>query len=162
MQGLCAAKKPQPPLIEVGCGSGRFAKALGLKVGIEPSLSFCRIARNRGVAAVRGRAEALPVKSRACRAVLLITVICFLKSPIPALKEIFRILIPGGQVVVAFIERDGKIHKKYILEKEKGRFLSHAKFYSEQEVCSFLKESGFIIRDIDSKSGFCVVLAEKF
>lgn len=80
---------------------------------------------------------------------------------IPALKEVFRILIPGVQVVVAFIERDGKIHKKYIHEKEKGRFLSHAKFYSEQEVCSFLKESGFIIRDIDSKSGFCVVLAEK-
>ena len=147
--------------IEVGCGSGRYASPLGIKIGVEPSLSLCRIAKRRGIDVVRGRAEALPLKSDVCPAVLLVTVICFLDSPMPALRELFRILIPDGNLVVAFIEYGGEIHRKYLNEGGKGRFLKTARFYSQEEVCSFLKRAGFGLENIDSKRGFCVIAAQK-
>lgn len=149
------------PVIEVGCGPGRFAASLGIEIGIEPSLSLCRIARRRGIDIVRGRAEALPVKSNLCRAAFLITVICFLDSPLTALKELCRILVPGCHLTIAFILRGGDIHRKYLDEGGKGRFLKTATFYSEEEIRSFLKKSGFLINETESYAGFFVILAQK-
>ena len=45
------------PWLEIGVGSGRFAQALGIEAGIDPSLELIRMARNRGIKAVQGRGE---------------------------------------------------------------------------------------------------------
>lgn len=152
---------PDSRSIEIGVGSGRFAAALKVGIGIDPSAALCRMARNRGVEIIRGTAGALPLRKESCSSVLLVTVICFLYDPGAAFREIHRILLGGGTLIIAFIERGGMIHRKYIKEGGKGRFLSRARFYSQEEVCSLLKKTGFEVKKVDPKAGFCIIAAEK-
>lgn len=162
---LARIRKVLPPpdnrSIEVGVGSGRFAAPLGITLGIEPSRALCRMARQRGIEIIRGNAETLPIRDKSCSSVLFVTVICFLEDPFPAFRELQRILVPGGFLVVAFIERGGDIHRKYLQEGGKGRFLSRAKFYSSDEVQALLIGTGFRVREVDSRVGFCVLAAQK-
>ena len=37
------------PWLEIGVGSGRFAQALGIETGIDPSIKLVKIARRRGI-----------------------------------------------------------------------------------------------------------------
>jgi SAM-dependent methyltransferase len=154
-----------PPIdstaMEVGAGSGRFAASLGIAIGIEPSRALGRMARRRGIEVIRGRAEFLPTMDGSCSCVLLVTVICFLEDPVPAFREIHRSLIPQGFLIIAFIEREGQIHRRYLREGGKGRFLSQAKFYSSDEVQAALRETGFYAVRVDSRVGFCVIAAQK-
>jgi SAM-dependent methyltransferase len=152
---------PDSRSIEIGVGSGRFAVPLGIRIGIEPSRALCRMAQARGIEVIRGRAEALPLGDGCCSLALFVTVICFLDNPEAAFREIHRTLSSPGYLITAFIVREGKIHRKYLREGGKGRFLSRARFYSQEEVSSFLKETGFEVRDIDTRSGFCVIAAQK-
>lgn len=152
---------PGPCAVEVGVGSGRFAAPLGIPLGIEPSCSLGRMARRRGIEIIRGRAEAIPIRDGSCSSALLVTVICFLDDPVLAFRELHRILAPQGTLVLAFIEREGQIHRRYIREGGKGRFLSHATFYSQEEVLAFLEETRFRVVQVDAQVGFCVVAAQK-
>lgn len=152
---------PDNRSIEVGVGSGRFAAPLGIRLGIEPSRALGLMARDRGIEIIRGRAEDLPIKERSCSSVLLVTVLCFLDNPALALREVHRILIPGGFLIVAFIDRGGPIHQKYVLDGMKGRFLSRARFYSPEDVAALLKEARFRVVRIDSRAGFCIIAAQK-
>jgi ubiquinone/menaquinone biosynthesis C-methylase UbiE len=152
---------PGTQAIEVGVGSGRFAAPLGIRVGVEPSLALCRMAYRRGVEVIRGRAEALPIKDGSSSLLLLVTVICYLDDPKAALVELYRVLIPGGFLIVAFIERAGQIHGKYLKEGGKGRFLSEGRFYSPEEVRTFLEETKFKVIKVDSRVGFCIIAGQK-
>jgi SAM-dependent methyltransferase len=152
---------PDSLSIEVGVGSGRFAAPLEIGLGIEPSRALCRMARNRGIEVVKGRVEALPLRGESCSSVLLVTVICFLDDPVPAFRELYRILIPRGFLIVAFIEREGQLHRNYLREGGKGRFLSRARFYSTEEVLAFLEDCGFAVIKVDSRAGFCIIAGQK-
>ncbi len=148
--------------LEVGAGSGRFAAPLGIALGMEPSRALGRMARRRGIKIVRGRAEALPFRDGSFSSVLLVTVLCYLDDPQAALRELRRILLPGGFLVVAFIEREGQVHRNYLRDGGKGRFLSRAKFYSQEDVRAFLGDTGFAVTRIDSRVGFCVMQGGDF
>ena len=43
------------PWLEVGVGSGRFARALGIETGVDPSIRLLGMARRRGITAFLGR-----------------------------------------------------------------------------------------------------------
>jgi SAM-dependent methyltransferase len=45
----------QAPTLEVGVGTGRFAAALGVTLGLDPSREVLRIAQRRGVEVVQCR-----------------------------------------------------------------------------------------------------------
>lgn len=147
--------------IEVGVGSGRFAAPLGFRLGIEPSQALCQMAYQRGIEVIRGIVEALPIRDGSYSFVLFITVICFLDDPKVAFREIHRILSQGGYLLTAFIEREGMIHQKYIQKGGKGRFLSHARYYSEEEVRKFLEDNGLGVIKVDSRAGFCIIISQK-
>jgi SAM-dependent methyltransferase len=147
--------------IEIGAGSGRFTAPLGIMLGIEPSRALSRMARQRGVEVILGRAEALPLKNGSCSTALLVTVLCFIDDPVQALKEIHRVLTSRGFLVIAFIERDGEIQRNYIRDGEKGKFLSSGKFYSQEEVQNLLACACFSVRVAECRRGFCVLSAEK-
>ncbi|MHC1630474.1 MAG: class I SAM-dependent methyltransferase [Methanoculleaceae archaeon] len=162
---LSRIRKVLPPrdsrAIEVGVGSGRFAGPLGIRLGIEPSRALCRMAQQRGIDVIRGKAEALPIRDGSCPTVLFVTVICFLDDPAGALREIHRILPQGGCLITAFIEREGLIHRTYLHRAGKGRFLSRARFHSQGDVRAFLSETGFEVKQVDARAGFCVLVAQK-
>ena len=162
---LCRMRQILPPpdsrSIEVGVGSGRFAAPLRIGIGVDPSLALCRAARRHGIDVIRGKAEALPIRDGPCSSLLFATVICFLDDPVPVFGELHRILVDQGTLILAFIEREGKIHQRYLREGGKGRFLSRARFYSQDEVRGLLDKTGFAVKAADPRAGFCVIAAQR-
>ena len=144
--------RPDARAVEVGAGSGRFAAPLGIPIGIEPSPALGRMARERGIEVIRGRAESIPLRDGACSSALVVTVICFLDDPVPAFREI---------LVTGFLEREGPIAQKYLHEEGKHRFLSRARFYSPDEVRELLGRTGFCVAGAESQAGFSVLTARK-
>lgn len=153
--------RPDSRAVEVGVGSGRFAAPLGIPLGIEPSCALGRMARERGVGVIRGRAESLPLRDGSCSSALMVTVICFLDDPARAFADIHRILAPGGTFVLGFLEREGVVARRYLSEKDKHRFLSRARFYSTGEVRDLLGRTGFSPTEVDAQAGFTVIAAQK-
>jgi ubiquinone/menaquinone biosynthesis C-methylase UbiE len=132
--------------LEIGVGTGNFAVPLGIKLGIEPSRSMGEVARNKGIRVSSGIAEALPVSDGCLDFVLMVTVLCFFNDVPAALGEVHRVLKDGGSVVIAFIDRNSPLGRKYDEGKEESLFYQDASFLSADEVASHLADAGF--RDI--------------
>ncbi len=126
--------------LEVGIGTGRFAVPLGIQYGIDPSEAMLKIARRRGLKVARGIAEKLPVKSSSVELVLMVTTVCFVDDPVKALKEVERILTPGGYFLIGFVERDSFLGKLYERKKEKSPFYGIATFYSARGVIEMVEK----------------------
>ncbi len=131
------------PSVEIGVGTGRFAHPLKINFGLDPSLPMLILARERGVKTVVGMGESLPFLSASMASVLLAITLCFLEEPIRALREISRVLYPGGELVMGFVERDSP-WGKYYMGKD-SPFYKVARFFSYGEVKGMLGEIGFII-----------------
>ena len=128
--------------LEIGVGTGRFAEPLGIRLGLDPSLPMLKIARTSGIDAIRGMAEALPIRDNSLRSILVMTSLCYFDDPSLALREIARVLAPGGKVVIGFLGRGGETAGKYLKTREKGRFLAYATLYTPGEVISMLAGAG--------------------
>lgn len=129
--------------LEIGVGSGRFAVPLGIKYGLEPSKNMRTLAAKRGVEVVGGVAEKLPYNNESFDFILMVTVICFLDEVGTAFKEVFRILKPGGMLIIGFIERNSFLGKLYEQKKDRNIFYKDATFFSVEEVVSLLGNAGF-------------------
>ena len=81
------------PWLEIGIGSGRFAQALGIETGIDPSTKLVEMAKNRGISTFVRRGEHSLFDEETFGTVFLIVTLCFLDSPLGVLKEANRILI---------------------------------------------------------------------
>ena len=88
------------PLLDVGCGVGTDARALGA-VGIDPSFTMTREALRRGGVFLRGDVLALPVASGALGGVRTDRVLQHVDDATDALSELSRVLRPGGRAVLA-------------------------------------------------------------
>ncbi len=141
---LAAIRLALPPFekgLEIGVGTGRFASALGIRQGLEPLDEFAEIARSRGIEVVKGVAENLPYPAASFDLALMVTVDCFLDDVPKAFAEAHRVLMPGGSLVVAFLDRDGAIAKKY---KESGKAAyQNARFHSLEEIAAWMLGTGF-------------------
>ncbi|MGC8972424.1 MAG: class I SAM-dependent methyltransferase [bacterium] len=152
---LLAFKKILPllpkPWLEIGVGSGRFAQALGIEVGIDPSEELLKLARNRGIEVYKVKGEEKFFKGQSFGTIFLIVTLCFVESPIAILKEANRILKPDGKIVLGLVLKDNPWGKLYMKKKSEGhRFYKYANFYSFKEIEKFLLGSGFRIERIIS------------
>lgn len=139
------------PWLEVGVGSGRFAQALGIETGIDPSVRLLEIARRRGITVFRARGEEHFFDEETLGTVFLIVTLCFVDSPIAVLQEARRILKPEGKIVLGLVLRGSPWGKFYQSKKMEGhRFYKYATFYSYQEVERLLIDSGFTIEKVVS------------
>lgn len=139
---------PSGPSLEIGVGTGRFADPLRVDFGIDPSHAMLLKAKMRGLKVIRGCAENLPFRDSFFEWVLLVVTICFLPSPVEALKEIRRVLRRGGRLIVGFVDKESFLGKLYLEKKEKNKFYRSATFYSSEEVIKLLREQGFEIVQI--------------
>jgi SAM-dependent methyltransferase len=132
------------PWLEIGTGSGRFAKALEINTGIDPSINLVKMARHREITAFWGRGEKKFFEEATFGAVFLITTLCFLDSPLEVLKEAHRILMPGGKIVLGLVLKDSPWGQYYQRKKmeEKGVY-KYATFYRCNEVTRFTILAGF-------------------
>ena len=139
------------PWLEVGVGSGRFAQALGIDTGIDPSIKLLEMAGRRGITVLLGRGEQQIFNAATFGTVFLIVTLCFVDSATDVLKESRRILAPGGKIVLGLVLKDSPWGKFYELKKREGhRFYKYATFYRYDEVVTLLEEAGFLIEEVVS------------
>ena len=101
MNGLCGR------VIEIGCGDGRafehYPTAVEAVLAVEPDPTARAAAEERAATAavpievVAGTAEKLPAEDRAFDAAVAVWVLCSVPDPAAALREIDRVLAPGGE-----------------------------------------------------------------
>lgn len=139
------------PWLEVGAGSGRFARALGTEMGLEPSGKLGGMARARGLSVVRGVGERLPFKAETFGAMFLIVTLCFVSAPLEVFREARRILRPGGKLVLGCVLSDTHCGRLYQEKKERGhRYYKYATFYSFTEVSGLLERAAFSVERVIS------------
>ncbi len=139
------------PWLEIGVGSGRFAQALGIKTGIDPSAKLLAIARTRGIKVFQAKGEERFFGEETFGSIFLIVTLCFIDSPLAVLLEAHRILKKEGKLVLGLVLRDSPWGRFYSEKKEQGhRFYKYATFYSYQEVTELLEHTGFAIEKVIS------------
>jgi ubiquinone/menaquinone biosynthesis C-methylase UbiE len=133
--------------LEVGVGSGRFARELGIACGLDPAPEMLRLAVARGIEAHQGSAEAMPFPNASFAGVLLAFTLCFLAKPSKALQECRRILRPGGSLLLGFVPAGGSWGRHYARKAAAGHPLySKAVFYSAAEVLELAVRAGFSLK----------------
>ena len=139
------------PWLEVGVGSGRFAQALGIATGIDPSVKLLTMARKRGITGFLVRGEEEFFHKRTFGTVFLIMTLCFVDSPEAVLEETHRILNNGGKLVLGIVFEDSPWGQFYQNKKEEGHnFYRHATFYRHRDVTELISQTGFIIENVVS------------
>lgn len=139
------------PWIEVGVGSGRFARSLGIEIGLDPSIKLLDMARKRGINVFLGRGEESPIRDGSLDAAFFIVTLCFVSSPLKLLREAKRFLKDGGKVVLGLVLRESPWGRFYQAKKGEGhRFYQYATFYSYEEIEMLLKQAGFEIERVIS------------
>ncbi|MDA3903125.1 MAG: class I SAM-dependent methyltransferase [Desulfuromusa sp.] len=129
--------------MEVGIGSGKFAVPLGIKVGVEPSKQMAVKAEKLGLEVHSGVAEELPFPADQFDFVLMVTTICFVDDVVQSFQEALRVLVPGGCILVGFVDMESDLGQKYLQNRHKSKFYKEATFFSTQEVLDHLKIAGF-------------------
>jgi SAM-dependent methyltransferase len=141
--------KPEDDLLEVACGSGHFLKKYASQVrsiaGLDLSEVMIKIAniKNRyriaaGTAEfVQGEASKLPWEDNRFSVVTCMGSFFAFPNPLESIKEMHRVLRPGGRAVVSieFNAEDGVDHTKMV--EEWGILL-----LSEKDVRSMIEEAG--------------------
>jgi SAM-dependent methyltransferase len=94
-------------VIEIGCGDGRafehYPPEVEAVLAVEPDPTARTLAEQRAADApvpievVGGFAESLPAEDRAFDAAVAVWVLCSVPDPSAALREIGRVLVPGGE-----------------------------------------------------------------
>ncbi|MFA4669115.1 methyltransferase domain-containing protein [Pyrococcus kukulkanii] len=136
---------PEGECVEVGVGTGRFAAPLGIKVGVEPSKKMAEVAEKRGIKVIPGVAEDLPFEDSSLVCILMVTTICFVDDPEKTIREAYRVLKPGGYLIIGFVDRESPIGREYEEKKDKSLFYREARFFSTKELIELLKKQGFIV-----------------
>ncbi len=129
--------------LEIGVGTGRFAERLGIRIGLEPSITMAETARSRGIRVVEGTAEAIPFENNSFDFVLMINVICFISDLEKALAESLRVLEPGGFLILGFIDGKNPSGQAYQDVRFKGLMCREPWFYSVREISYLLTKTGF-------------------
>lgn len=129
--------------IEIGAGSGRFTAPLKIDTGIEPALAMREQAKLRGLSLMDGVAEKLPITDNKFDFTIFITSTCFLDDPLKAYQEAARVTKDNGKIIIAFLEKNSELGKKYEAHKADSPFYCDATFYSYQEIKSWLTQAGY-------------------
>jgi len=127
--------------IEIGIGTGRFARMLEVPFGIDISLPMLKIAKKRGCCVTLADAAKLPFKSNQFDFALLMVTLCFVKNPKSVIKEAKRILGKNGKLIIGIIDKNSKLGKLY--RRKDSIFYKVARFFSPKEVVQILKKNGF-------------------
>lgn len=146
-QSECRALEKAIPVegtgIEIGVGTGRFAKALNIAAGVEPSQSMAEMAVARGIIVINAKAENLPLHSRSFDYAVMVTAVCFLEDIPKAFSEANRIINKNGDFVVGMIDRESDLGKTYESMKAANSWYKDAHFHSVPEIAELMQKAGF-------------------
>ena len=134
-------------LLEVGVGTGGLLKALCTRseriIGVDHAPAMLAAARQRleeaGLSNVElrlGEMEHLPLESASVDTAILNMVLHHASDPLTVLREIFRVLQPGGGVLIADLLRH---QDEWMREKLADQWLG----FTEEELLGWGRQAGF-------------------
>ena len=140
---------PRDRVLEVGCGHGRTLERIadnvtqGMVVGIDLAGDMVRMAQRRCAAFVsagtvevkQGDGLALPYPDAAFDKALTVHTLYFWRDPLAQLREVHRVLVPGGRLVLGFRSRDDEMVASFPP--------TIYRFYAVDEVVQLLKTAGY-------------------
>lgn len=129
--------------VEIGSGTGRFSLPFKINIGVEPSYNMSKLAEQKGMTVINAVAENLPFHNHSFDFALMVTSVCFLSDIPKSFSEVHRILKPQGEIILAIIDKNSDLGKKYDKEKFENKFYKDAHFYSTQEITELLKQADF-------------------
>lgn len=143
-------------VLDVGTGDGTYAiqsAARGAEVtALDISTAMLEATRARArkqgvsVALREGSVERLPFETESFDVVLAVTLLCTLKDIASALRELARVVVPGGTLIVGELGRWSTWAAKRRLQSlGRETFWSSAHFWTRRELESRLIESGLRI-----------------
>lgn len=144
-------KHIEKPFLEVGVGTGRFAKELGIDYGIDPSHRVLEIAEREGIKVKKAKGESIPFKDGSFGAVFLLFTICFVDDPEKVFSEAKRVLKQNGRLIVGIINRESLWGQLYMKKKaEDHPIYKHANFYTVDDVVTLIEKTGMEIKAYSS------------
>lgn len=137
--------------LEVGVGTGRFAEALKVSDGVDPSPAMRALASSRGIRVEPGAAEHLPYADQSFDGVLTVVTLCFVEDPAAAMVECARVLKRSGALVAGIIPSTGSWGREYARKGRAGHpVYSHARFLSLEETVRLAANAGLLLKDAAS------------
>ena len=135
------------PWAEVGVGSGRFAAALGVEVGLDPAAAPLALAASRGVHVIRGTGERLPFRSGVLGAVLIVVTMCFADDPAALLAEARRVTRADGAVVLGEVFAESAWGRWYERKGAAGHpFYAAARFMTRDQTLAVVTAAGLRVQ----------------
>jgi len=134
--------------VDIGCGTGIFTEALGIREGVEPSFEMAEVAKGRGIQVFSGKGEQLPLDTGQHDLVTMITVDCFLEDLQKTLEEIYRVLQPDGFLVMGFLDVSTSLGQMYQDKKEENEFYRRACFHTKDEILGAIQNVGFQVEEL--------------
>lgn len=133
------------PFLEIGVGTGRFAKELEIDIGIDPSVKMLSMAMKRVIRTRKAEGEVLPFPDESFGAVFILFTLCFVRDPQQVLTEAKRVLKSGGGLIIGFINRESSWGALYMKKKAEGHpIYNRARFFSISEIVDLIATVGFI------------------
>ncbi len=139
--------------LDLGCGTGNYTLELKKRgfdvIGLDASEEMLKIARLKGLNCIKGDAYNLPFPDESFDLVLSVTMFEFIHEPEKVIAEIYRVLKPGGEVLIGTM--NGR-SLWFIFKRLKSLFVEtayrYARFYTPKELETLLENAGF--RDVES------------
>ncbi|MEM3986930.1 MAG: methyltransferase domain-containing protein [Candidatus Methanomethylicia archaeon] len=153
---VCSVLPRYPSLlVDVGCNGGTLtriiAECTGARrvVGLDIKEEFVRYAEvtKRGAVFVVGDALELPLHDCVADVVVLLEVLEHLLNPVKALREAYRVLKPGGLLVVLVPNEDSLVFKViwWFWSRSFGKAWrdAHVVNFNEEKIVNLIKNTGF-------------------
>ncbi|MFC1919860.1 class I SAM-dependent methyltransferase [Chloroflexota bacterium] len=139
-------------VLDFGCGTGNFSVKLAKKgcrvTGVDVSEEMLKIARSKAVMQrfdidfIRITGDELAFEDSYFDAVVTMATFEFIKDSLKVLAELFRVVKPGGQVLVGTIAKDSAWGEYYESESHQNdSVFKYAYFKTLQDLMSWKKDN---------------------
>jgi len=136
-------------ILDLGCGTGRFSTPLRQAfscrvIGVEPSAAMLKVARvKEDIVWLQGQAENLPFSDGALDLVFMSQVFHHLVDSRTALREIRRVLKPGGFLAIRNGMREENEKLKWLEFFPEAKTIEDRRTPSRSELTSLVTGQGF-------------------
>ena len=158
-EGFAFADREIDRLVDLAGGTGRASAGLAAAgfdpVVVDRSAGMLRRAHDAGHGTVRGDAEALPIRDDAVDAAVIVDALHHLPDPAAGLAEAFRMLRPGGVVVIQ--EFDPRSYRGRGLVAAEHLVGFDSTFWEPEALCARLGDAGFDPRIVRGGFEYVVV-----